>query len=176
MAAYPRIVVELFRDKYYQGTSATIIEPVLDLALSGGEDYELLFTVDPGKVDRIEALGVPLVNERADYLEPRPVGWSPCAFVAVTPIDLSVSGISNGREFLGGTSFANSRVACQHDDLSPACNSPFQAGDQLADLSLAAHEASADNDLADLVIPRVRFIRRVGHANSCSAVIAQRGS
>jgi hypothetical protein len=35
MAAYPRIVVELFRDKYYQGTSATVIGPVDDLAVVG---------------------------------------------------------------------------------------------------------------------------------------------
>ncbi|MCZ6635637.1 MAG: thiamine-phosphate kinase [bacterium] len=40
---------------------------VLDLALSGGEDYELLFTVDPDRVDAVERLGAstdfPLVSE-----------------------------------------------------------------------------------------------------------------
>ena len=35
MAAYPRIVVELFRDKYFQGATTTIIEPITDLATVG---------------------------------------------------------------------------------------------------------------------------------------------
>ena len=36
--------------------------PVLHYALSGGEDYELLFTVPPGKTKRLRSLNLPVTE------------------------------------------------------------------------------------------------------------------
>ncbi len=36
--------------------------PVLSYALSGGEDYELLFTVPPGKINKLQSLHLPVIE------------------------------------------------------------------------------------------------------------------
>jgi thiamine-monophosphate kinase len=36
----------------------TLRRPALEYALSGGEDYELLFTVPPGKANKLKTLGI----------------------------------------------------------------------------------------------------------------------
>jgi thiamine-monophosphate kinase len=42
--------------------SGWLTMPVLFYALSGGEDYELLFTVPPGKMKRLESLNIPITE------------------------------------------------------------------------------------------------------------------
>ncbi len=42
--------------------SGWVSMPVLFYALSGGEDYELLFTVPPGKMKRLESLNIPITE------------------------------------------------------------------------------------------------------------------
>jgi thiamine-monophosphate kinase len=38
------------------------LRPALDYALSGGEDYELLFTVPPRKLGTLRRLGIPAIE------------------------------------------------------------------------------------------------------------------
>jgi thiamine-monophosphate kinase len=42
--------------------SGELMMPVLHYALSGGEDYELLFTVPPGKINRLQSLHIPVTE------------------------------------------------------------------------------------------------------------------
>jgi thiamine-monophosphate kinase len=42
--------------------SGGLTMPVLHYALSGGEDYELLFTVPPGKIKRLQSLHIPVTE------------------------------------------------------------------------------------------------------------------
>jgi thiamine-monophosphate kinase len=42
--------------------SSGLTMPVLFYALSGGEDYELLFTVPPGKMKRLQSLNIPITE------------------------------------------------------------------------------------------------------------------
>ena len=43
-------------------SSAQLSKPPLHYALSGGEDYELLFTVPPEKIKKLRTLGIALTE------------------------------------------------------------------------------------------------------------------
>jgi thiamine-monophosphate kinase len=73
-----------------QGSEALLKRPLLEYALSGGEDYELLFTAPPAKLKKLQTLGIPvteigemthsrelvLINEKGGRKQLKPTGYN----------------------------------------------------------------------------------------------------